>query len=157
MKRTLIATTLATLAAASAAALATAAPRPHSTAGHHFTDHLLGATVQTRGKRAVEVFRVSTSDSGPGASVSVTRSTSATTGTVTSVIYFADGSVRSTGTYRISAPTPGAPDIVKVTLSGHTNGGTGIDKGATGTFHGSGTDNTKTKTQTITVSGTITP
>jgi hypothetical protein len=157
MRRTLTVTGLTALAVASAATLATAAPGPHGTASHHFTDHLLGATVQTQGKRAVEVFRVSTSDSGPGASVSVTRSTSATTGTLTSVIYFAAGSVRSSGTYRISTPTPGAPDVVKVTLSGHTIGGTGTDKGATGSFHGTGTDNTKTKTQTLTVSGTITP
>lgn len=157
MKRLLFAITLAALAVASGEALATASPGPHSTGSHHFTDHLLGATVQTHGKRAVEVFRVSTSDAGPGASVSVTRSTSATTGTVTSVIYFADGSVRSTGTYRISAPTPGAPDVVKLMVNGHTIGGTGIDKGATGAFHGTGTDNTKTKTQTLTVSGTITP
>jgi hypothetical protein len=157
MKRLLFAISLAALAIASGAALASASPGPHSTGSHHFTDHLLGATVQTQGKRAVEVFRVSSSDNGPGASVSVTRSTSATGGTVTSVIYFANGSVRSTGTYSITAPTPGAPDVVKVTLQGHTIGGTGIDKGATGVFHGTGTDNTKTKTQTITVSGTITP
>lgn len=157
MKRLLFAITLAALVVASEGALATASPGPHSTGSHHFTDHLLGATVQTQGKRSVEVFRVSTSDSGPGASVSVTRSTSATTGTIASVIYFADGSVRSTGTYRISAPTPGAPDVVKLTIDGHTIGGTGTDKGATGVFHGTGTDNTKTKTQTLTVSGTITP
>lgn len=157
MRRTMFASALATLAVASAAALATAAPRPHHTLSHHFTDHLLGATVQTQGKRAVEVFRVSANDLGPGASVAETRSTSATAGTVTSVIYFTAASVRSSGTYRISAPTPGAPDIVKVTLNGHITGGTGDDKGATGTFHGNGTDNTKTKTQTLTVTGTITP
>jgi hypothetical protein len=156
MKRLLIAITLAALTVASGGALASASPG-HSTASHRFTDHLVGATVQTKGKRSVDAFTVSSSDAGPGASTSVTRSTSATTGTFTTVVYLGNGSVRTAGTYRISAPTATAPNMVSVTLHGHITGGTGIDKGATGTFHGTGTDNTKTKIQMLTVTGTITP
>ena len=157
MKRLLFAITLAALTAASGGALAAASPGHHSTASHRFTDHLVGATVQTNGKRSVDAFTVSSSDAGPGASTSVTRSTSATTGTFATVVYLGNGSVRTAGTYRISAPTATAPNMVSVTLHGHITGGTGIDKGATGTFHGTGTDNTKTKIQKLTVTGTITP
>jgi hypothetical protein len=157
MKRLVITVTLVVLAVASGGALATGSTIRHSARSHRFVDHLIGATVQTHGKRSVDAFAVTTNDSGPGAAVTKTKSTSATAGTFTSISYFPNGSVSSSGHYEVSTPAGAAPGVVSVTLMGHLTGGTGADQGAQGQFRGTGTDNTKTKAQSLTATGTITP
>jgi hypothetical protein len=157
MKRLVITVTLVALAVASGGALATASPGRHSASSHRFVDHMIGATVQSNSKRSVGAFTVSTNDAGPGAAVTKTRAVSATAGTFTSVNYFPNGSVSSAGLYEVSAPAGAAPGVVSVTLMGHLTGGTGVDQGAQGQFRGTGTNNTMTKAQSLTITGTITP
>ena len=81
----------------------------------HFTNHLLGALVQTRGSSSTYVYEVSSKQFGPGAGVLVSKSTSATTGTSRGVIYFASGSLRSVTTYRIAAEPNG---VLRLTSTG---------------------------------------
>jgi hypothetical protein len=157
MKRLVITVTVVVLAVASGGALATASPGRHSARNHRFVDHLIGATVQSSAKRSVGAFAVTTNDVGPGAAVTKTRAVSATAGTFTSVSYFPNGSVRSAGRYEARALPGAAPGVVSVTLMGHLTGGTGVDQGAQGQFRGTGTNNTMTKAQSLTVTGTITP
>jgi hypothetical protein len=149
MKRVLALLTVAALAAVPVTALAAGKKK-----SRHFTDHLTGALVLTQGSRSTYAFKVTTSDVGPGAGVTVDTSTSSTGGKTVSMLYFANGSIRSSGTYQIGAA--GADGLVPVTASGHNVGGTGIFKGAGGKFTGTGTDNPKTNMVTLTISGTVT-
>jgi hypothetical protein len=149
MKRALALLTVTGLAAVPVTALAAG-----QTKSHHFIDHLAGATVLTRGKTVTEAFKVTTNDVGPGAGVVVDTVTSSTAGKTASTLYFANGSIRSTGSYHLGAA--GAGGVLPVTGSGRNVGGTGVFKGAGGTFKLTGTDNPKTKTVTLTVTGTVT-
>jgi hypothetical protein len=149
MKRAIALLTVTGLAAVPVAALAAG-----QTVSHHFTDHLLGATVLTRGSTVTEAFKVTTSDVGPGAGVVVDKVTSSTAGKTLSALYFANGSIRSTGTYHLGAAR--ADGVLPVTGSGRNVGGTGVFKGAGGTFKITGADNPKTKMVTLTVTGTVT-
>jgi hypothetical protein len=149
MKRALALLTVTGLAAVPVTALAAG-----GTKSRHFTDHLTGALVLTQGSRVTDAFKVTTSDVGPGAGVTVDTPTSSTGGKTVSTLYFASGSIRSSGRYRLGAA--GAGGVVPVTASGHNVGGTGIFKGAGGTFRATGTDNPTTKVVTLTVTGTVT-
>jgi hypothetical protein len=149
MKRALALLTMIGLAAVPVTALAASRTR-----SHHFTDHLAGALVLTHGSAATEAFKVTTSDVGPGAGVTVDTPTSSTGGKTVSTLYFANGSIRSSGSYRLGAA--GANGVFPITVTGHNVGGTGIFKDAGGTFKGTGTDNPKTKMVTLTVTGTVT-
>jgi hypothetical protein len=149
MKRALALLTTIGLAVVPVTALAASRTR-----SHHFTDHLAGALVLTHGSAATEAFKVTTSDVGPGAGVTVDTPTSSTGGKTVSTLYFANGSIRSTGSYHLGAA--GAGGVLPVTGSGRNVGGTGVFKGAGGTFKLTGTDNPKTKTVTLTVTGTVT-
>jgi hypothetical protein len=149
MKRALALLTVTALVAVPVTALA--AGRKTS---HHFTDHLTGALVLTRGSTSTYAFKVTTSDDGPGAGVTVDRSTSSTAGKTVSMLYFAHGSIRSSGTYRIGPAK--ADGLVPLTAGGHNVGGTGMFKGAGGTFTATGTDNPTAHTVTLTVTGTVT-
>ncbi len=75
MKRLIVLVTLAGVAALPVAALAASTGKTH-----HYTDHLVGALVQTQGKTSVYAYKVQSNDSGPGASVSVNTLTSSTAG-----------------------------------------------------------------------------
>ena len=149
MKRALALVTVAGLAVVPVSALAASGMK-----SHHFTDHLIGALVATQGSKAIDAFKVTTSDVGPGAGVTVDTATSSTGGKTVSTLYFADGSIRSTGSYRLGAA--GAGGVLPVTVSGKNVGGTGAFKGVGGAFRGTGTDNPKTKMVTLTVTGTVT-
>ncbi len=149
MRRALALLTVTGLAAVPVTALAAGQAK-----SRHFTDHLIGAPVLTKGSKVTEAFKVTTSDVGPGAGVIVDTVTSSTSGKTASTLYFANGSIRSSGTYRLGAA--GAGGVLPVTASGHNVGGTGVFKGAGGTFTVTGTDNPKTKTVTLTVTGTVT-
>jgi hypothetical protein len=149
MKHVVALLTVTGLAAVPVTALAAG-----QTKSHHFTDHLAGATVLTRGKTVTEAFKVTTNDVGPGAGVVVDTVTSSTAGKTASTLYFANGSIRSTGSYHLGAA--GAGGVLPVTGSGRNVGGTGVFKGAGGTFKLTGTDSPKTKTVTLTVTGTVT-
>jgi hypothetical protein len=149
MKRALALLTVTAVVAVPVTALA--AGRKTS---HHFTDHLTGALVLARGSTSTYAFKVTTSDDGPGAGVTVDTSTSSTAGKTVSMLYFAHGSIRSSGTYRIG-PAKG-DGLVPVTAGGHNVGGTGMFEGAGGKFAATGTDNPKTNMVTLTVTGTVT-
>jgi hypothetical protein len=149
MKRALALLTVAALAAVPVTALAAGKKK-----SHHFTDHLTGALVQTQGATTTYAFKVATTDDGPGAGVTVDTSTSSTGGKTVSMLYFAHGSIRSSGTYQIGAA--GADGLVAVSARGHNVGGTGIFKGAGGKFTATGIDNPKTTMVTLTVTGTVT-
>jgi hypothetical protein len=149
MKRALALLTMTGLVAVPATALGAS-----QTTSRHFTDHLTGALVLTRGSAATEAFKVTTSDVGPGAGVTVDTPTSSTGGNTVSTLYFANGSIRSTGSYHLGAA--GADGVLPVTVTGHNVGGTGIFKDAGGAFKATGTDDPKTKMVTLTVTGTVT-
>lgn len=149
MKRALSLLAVAALAAVPVTALAAGTKR-----SHHFTDHLTGALVLTHGSTSTYAFKVRTTDVGPGAGVTVDTSTSSTGGKTVSILYFAHGSIRSSGTYQIGAA--GTDGLVPVTARGHNVSGTGIFKGAEGKFTATGTDNPNTKMVTLTITGTVT-
>ncbi|MFZ1996120.1 MAG: hypothetical protein WAU75_18555 [Solirubrobacteraceae bacterium] len=121
---------------------------------HHVTDHLIGAQFQKQGKTSTYAFEVHASDAGTGAAYTVDTSTSSTGGTTHGVAYFASGSVRTAGTYRIGAARSNG--VISVTFTGRDTGGTGAFKGIHGTYRGTGTDNTKTNVATLTLKGTDT-
>jgi hypothetical protein len=150
MRRLLVLATLAGVAAMPVAALAAGTGKTH-----HYTDHLVGALVQSQGKTTVYAYKVQSNDSGPGASVSVNTITSSTGGKTRSVNFFASGSVRAVGTYHVGAA--GSSGLAALTASGRITGGTGAFKGARGTFHATGTDNPKTNMVKLTLTGVITP
>jgi hypothetical protein len=149
MKRALALVTVTGLAAVPVTALAAG-----TTKSHHFTDHLTGAVVQTHGSSATLAFKVTASDNGPGAGIIVDTTTSSTAGKTVSTLYFANGSIRSIGTYRLGAAGKGG--LLPVTASGHNVGGSGSFQGAGGAFAATGSDNPKTKMVTLTVTGTVT-
>jgi hypothetical protein len=120
----------------------------------HFTDHLLGALVQTRGSSSTYVYEVSSKQFGQGAGVLVGKSTSSTAGTSRGVIYFASGSVRSVTTYRI-APEPNG--VLRVTSTGHDTGLSGVFKGLHGSVHATGSQDPNTHIVTLTATGTLGP
>ena len=150
MRRVIVLVTLAGVAVLPVAALAASTGKTH-----HYTDHLVGALVQQHGKISVYAYRVTSSDVGPGASVSVDSATGSKTGAIRATSYFSNGSVRTAGSFRLGAGT--ASGLVAVATSGKVTGGTGAFKGAHGTFRGTGTYNPKTNMTTLTVHGVITP
>jgi hypothetical protein len=149
MKRAVALLAMTGLAAVPVTALAAGPTR-----SHHFTDHLTGALVLTRGSKVTEAFKVTTSDVGPGAGVTVDTPTSSTGGNTVSTLYFTNGSIRSSGSYQLGAA--GVDGVLPVTVTGHNVGGTGVFKDAGGTFKATGADNPKTKMVTLTVTGTVT-
>lgn len=150
MRRVLVLVTLAAVATAvPVTALAATTGKTH-----HFTDHMLGALVQTKGGKPIYAYKVQTSNDGPGANVTVDTVTSSSAGIVRATTYLTNGSVRTTGTYHIKGAN--AAGLVLVTVRGHITGGTGAFKGDRGTFHGTGTDNPKTTMVTLTLVGTST-
>jgi hypothetical protein len=122
---------------------------------HHYTDHMRGAQVQTQGKASIYAYKVTSSDDGAGANVTVSTSTSSTSGKSRAVSYFANGSVRTAGAYKLGGATTSG--LVTLTVSGRVTGGTGAFKGARGRYHGAGTYDPKTNTTTLTLTGVITP
>jgi hypothetical protein len=120
----------------------------------HFTNHLLGALVQTPGSSSTYVYEVSSKQFGPGAGVLVSKSTSATTGTSRGVIYFASGSLRSVTTYRIAAEPNG---VLRLTSTGRDTGLSGVFKGLHGSVHATGSQDPKTHMVTLTATGTLIP
>jgi hypothetical protein len=121
---------------------------------HHVTDHLIGAQFKKQGKTSTYAFEIHASDAGTGASYSVDTSTSSKGGTTNGVAYFANGSVGTTGTYRLGAALPSG--VVSLTFTGRDTGGTGAFKGIHGTYTGTGTYNPKTNVATLTLKGTDT-
>jgi hypothetical protein len=81
MKRALALLTVTALAAVPVTALAAGKKQ-----SHHFTDHLTGALVVTQGSRSTYAFKVTTSDVGPGAGVTVNTTTSSTGGKTVSTL-----------------------------------------------------------------------
>ena len=120
----------------------------------HFTDHLLGALVQTRGSSSTYAYEVHSKPFGQGAGVLVGKSTSSTTGTTRGVIYFASGSVRSVTTYRV---TPEPNGLLRVTSTGHDTGLSGVLKGLHGSVHATGSQDPNTHIVTLTATGTLGP
>jgi hypothetical protein len=148
MRRALALLPLAVLVAVPATTLASGGTT------HHATDHLLGAEVQSQGKTSTYAFQVRASDAGAGAAITVDTSTSATTGKTRGVAYFRNGSVNTSGTYRIGSAS--STGTVSVTFSGRDTGGTGVFKGIRGPFHGSGTYDPVTHMTKITLTTTYT-
>ena len=117
----------------------------------HFTTTASGALIS--GTQAV--YKVHDTLFGNGASVQTTKSNAAGTGgTDSETTYYAHGSARSKGIYKLSAPD--ANGIIKITGTGHDVGGTGAAAGLKSSYTFSGTLNTKTLLLKIVLKGTYT-
>jgi hypothetical protein len=120
---------------------------------HHVTDHLVGNVIRSSGSTTVYAGSVVASDAGNGAATLTNTATSATAGTTRGVSYFSNGSVRSSGNYKVN-PVPLANGDIAVTSAGRITGGTGRFKGVSGTYTASGVQDPKTGIVTLTVKAT---
>jgi hypothetical protein len=113
----------------------------------HFTETLTGAQISA----TVAVFKIHDSRVGDGAGVQVVK-LNGLSGTDTDTTYYAVGSAKSHGSFKLGAPD--ANGISVLTGEGRDTGGTGKLKGFKSVYTYTGTFNLKTLVFTATLKGT---
>ena len=120
-----------------------------------FTQTFVGAQISGGNTEGVDAYAVTDSVNGHGAAVQKTKVTGTTfplNGTDTATAWFANGSVKTSDTFTVSAPDGNG--ISTITGSGKCVSGTGVHKAKTCKYTFKGTYDTKTTRVIVKVKGT---
>ena len=135
---------------------AAAVARPTKTK-RAYTETLTGARISLHGASFESVYKVVSKVDRTGAAIqdgTFTATTFPLTGTETFTTYFANGVLRATSTFTLTAPD--ASGTGTITGSGKCVGGTGVHKREKCAFKLNGTYNSTTTVTNVTVAGTDT-